>query len=231
MRELFRRLRGQYGDVKPPVPLPVCEQLLLRILADEGDYTRALEALDRLRKNFVDWNELRVSFGDEIDEVLEGLGFEESKAPELKRLLEDIFNQFDSFNLEFLKGESTEDAFEALSSMPSVKERALADAMVVSFGAKELPRTPDVARVLRRVGVLPKGVEAGTLTSALKTQTAGQYTYALFYYLTRLGNEICRAEEVKCEGCPLLEVCEYGGLSCGVSKQGRRTTKVRRRRR
>jgi len=214
-------LRAAYGKAEPPPQLSVCDQLLFRILAENDDYERAGRALEILRTHFVDWNELRVSFVDEINEYLEPCGFQEPKALEIKRVLGDVYEAFNTIHLDELREEPLDQVAKSFSEVPSVSDRAFADVLIVSMGGGQVPATPEVARILKRVGLLGSAASKEAVASTLSRIARGERLYEAFYYLTRLGREKCLSESPKCGECPLLDICAYGKLSLPPLKRKR----------
>ena len=94
-----------------PPKVPLLEELIFLILAEGEPKSRpkgAAKAMDRLRQDFVDWNEARVSAPGEIADTLaredHPLRDIPAKAALLRKVLELIFSENNDMSLDFLQG-------------------------------------------------------------------------------------------------------------------------------
>jgi hypothetical protein len=100
----LKALAVAFGGPENLDELRPLEQLILLILCQGSDVTKARSAMKRLQREYVDWNEIRVSGVYEIAGHLRVLGARKTlrKAQQIKELLTTVYNRFNKLNLDFL---------------------------------------------------------------------------------------------------------------------------------
>jgi len=202
-------LRRRYGD--PPriaVTHPV-EYAIRIILSEEATADQVDRAVERLRRAFVDWNDLRVSRLREVRDVL-GVDFPRSsyKARVIPRLLDQVFKEHNSMVWDFLEAlgkVGTRSYFEKLEDVRPFVAAALARDCA---GAHAFPADHDIVRVLGRLGVVAADQETETevqafLERAVKSTRACQ-THQL---LKQFAEDVCTVEGPKCVRCVVAALC------------------------
>ena len=91
IQKVIPLLRKKYEAPDRRDPLPVLEQLVLAVLADGTTTAKADAVFRRLKANYFDWNEVRVSAVAELQESLAELPDPEQRATRLKSCLKSIF--------------------------------------------------------------------------------------------------------------------------------------------
>ncbi|CAD74275.1 MAG TPA: hypothetical protein DDX19_00415 [Rhodopirellula baltica] len=118
--KLQTALKKHY-DVAPATPSrPLLEHALYACLLEDCPADLADEGLAKLEQDYFDWNEVRVTTVTELAAVLSSLPDPNKAAQRLKSILQAIFEEFYSFDLDHLKKENLGKAvakFEGMSSM------------------------------------------------------------------------------------------------------------------
>ncbi|MFG0265570.1 MAG: hypothetical protein ACF8AM_10525 [Rhodopirellula sp. JB055] len=118
--KLQAALKKHY-DVAPATPSrPLLEHALYACLLEDCPADLADEGLAKLEQDYFDWNEVRVTTVTELAGVLSSLPDPSKAAQRLKSILQAIFEEFYSFDLDHLKKENLGKAvakFEGMSSM------------------------------------------------------------------------------------------------------------------
>ncbi|WDQ14548.1 hypothetical protein [Rhodopirellula sp. P2] len=118
--KLQAALKKHY-DVAPATPSrPLLEHALYACLLEDCSADLADEGLAKLEQDYFDWNEVRVTTVTELAGVLSSLPDSTKAAQRLKSILQSIFEEFYSFDLDHLKKENLGKAvakFEGMSSM------------------------------------------------------------------------------------------------------------------
>ncbi len=211
IHEIYSVLRKQHEvPERPSEPLPLLETILLAILAEDADELQARQVLERLSKEFVDWNELRVSPVQEIAEYLDGLPAAAEKARLVKRALHHIFESVYRFDIEdwAKKGIAYIEKMcgEQEWFTPHVRARIVRDRL----RRRALPVDATILRVWRRIG-LPgvNGDNDRAMRQALQQAVPVEECYG-FEQASRLhGLTVCLSEEPRCDDCWLQQTCEY----------------------
>jgi endonuclease-3 len=210
--ELFAILAREYRRLPSLRDLGLLDRLLLLLLAKDATAQRAQAALERLRRDFVDWNELRVSPVFEIQRSLEPLeeGDVSPKADRLRRLVSRVFEKKNSLSLDWLKGESPEAQDRFLDSLEAL------DAYMIHAFVLSLRETDEVAfhqnmsRVLQRIGLVSRTGSPSKALDGIRAIAPPDDLASFQAVLIRLGEELCGPKVVQCERCKALPLCKYG---------------------
>ena len=91
VRKITNILKSHCGDRKKTKKFDPFEKLMMGILSYRSSVKKARRAYEALQKEFVDWNEVRVSTLTDIEEVIKCADPQRNKALLLRRILNDIF--------------------------------------------------------------------------------------------------------------------------------------------
>lgn len=207
---ILERKLGRRRRRRPPDPL---ETLLVSVLAGDGDDLLAAEILEKLRAELVDWNELRVSTGREIEELIVPLPGAVEKALALKRILQKLFVERHMLNLAHFQRFGRErldkelDAFGGLS--PTVKARM----MLKAFEINVLPITADIERVVKRLGLVDSYLTTDKVAEELAEVLPPKRIYSFYHLVSEHAERVCTVRNYDCTKCLLVAVCERGRSS------------------
>jgi len=202
-------LRRRYGDEpRAPVTHPV-EHAVRTILAEEATSDAVEKAVERLRRHFIDWNDLRVSRPREIREVL-GATFPRGgyKARVIPRLLDQVFKQHNSMVWDFLETMGKVETRGYFEKLEEVRPFVAATIARDCIGAHAFPVDNDVARVLGRLAIVdpaaqPEADMQGLLERAVKSNRA----FELHRLIKHLAEQLCVVGTPLCGKCPLRRTC------------------------
>jgi len=198
-------LKRRYGEAPKLMLTHPVEHVLRAILSEEATASQVDQAMRRLRDEFVDWNDLRVSRPREIREALgpdfPGVGH---KARVVPRLLDQVFKRHNSMVWDFMEAKgkvATRSFFESLEEVrPFVAATLARDAT----GAHAFPVDRDIARVLGRLGILDPEAESETRMQAFLERAAkSPRAYETHYLVHRLAGDLCLPETRVCTQHPL----------------------------
>jgi endonuclease-3 len=204
-----QHLRRRHGE--PPritVTHPV-EHAIRAILSEEAAVADVEAALERLRRHFVDMNDLRVSRPREIRDVL-GPNFPKSgqKARVIPRLLDQVFHQHNSMVWDFLEAMGKVQARAYFEKLEEVRPFVAAVLARDVAGAHAVPVDSDVARVLGRLGILdPTAMSEVEMQAFLERAVKANKAYEFHWLVKRLAEEFCLAGDALCIKCTLKTVC------------------------
>lgn len=134
-----------------PDNLSVLDHLLLGVLQEDTCFTLAAAAYERLRVNFFDFNELRVSHPRELLDYLADLPDAERKARCILEILQFIFETTYAFDLEAMKRKPLKQAHKQLSKIAGASDFAVAAAVQRSLGGHALPIDSPMHDLLTRL--------------------------------------------------------------------------------
>ena len=102
LSEVMRVLEESRGKVVVLPEEPILDHAIFLLLREHWDYRKAQRALRILQKEFVDWNEVRVSSPAELKSVLKELGDKDLdvKVEKLRALLASLWKERNATALE-----------------------------------------------------------------------------------------------------------------------------------
>jgi endonuclease-3 len=235
-------LNFTYTALKKRFPLPpsepsersVLEELLYAICREGTTPEDADRGFERLRKTFVDWNEIRVSTVQEVADVLRPLPQAGPRAGWIIGVLQAVFElnyAFDLgdmekkglkhaakqisryFNAKDLDAKGLKQAAKQISRFKQVNDFAVAWVVQRSLGGHAIPLDGPTVRVLQRLGVMDEDVDLEDLES-LRGGIEHMVPKARGPEFTELmsleAKEICTEKDPHCPKCPLLSECPTG---------------------
>ena len=96
--------------------LSVLKAVVYGICHEDTTREQANQALSRFKDEFFDWNEVRVSSVDEIQETLAGIPDPETRAQRIRRFLRQLFNRTYGFTLDALTKKPLKEALKVLQT-------------------------------------------------------------------------------------------------------------------
>jgi endonuclease III len=202
-------LRRRYGEPEHVAVTHPVEHLLRTILSEEATTAQTDEAVARLRRHFVDFNDLRVSRPREIRDVL-GANFPRSshKARVIPRILDQVFKQFNSMVWDFLHEMGKVQSRAYFEKLEDVRPFVAATIARDCIGAHAFPVDNDVARVLGRLGIVDPAVQSeAEMQAFLERAVKASRAYETHGLIKRLAEDLCIVGTPKCADCPLNAMC------------------------
>src|SRR5262245_3711793 len=150
---LFTTLRKHYS-VGAPADRPVLEQMIYALLRESATHEEADAAFERLKGQFFDWNEVRVSSEHEVIEALAGLPDAAARAERVISLLQEVFESTYSFDLELLHKKGLKQAAKQIGRYQAANEYTVAWVTQQTLNGHAIPIDPPTLRVARRLGLV-----------------------------------------------------------------------------
>jgi len=195
--KLFRKLKKDGVKIEIIEYEEPVDSLIYATVGENTTKTEARKALRRINEYFVDYNELRVSRTDEIEEVLGGKGKEFAfTANRLRMLLNNIFNKYNSLSLKSLKKEGKRPAKEALEKIEGVSNYAVSYCMLLSLGGHAIPLTSKMLAYLRGNDLVHPDATEQEIEGFLARLIPANRGYE-FYYLLRVASDKYKPKKSK----------------------------------
>lgn len=185
------------------------EALIGCILSQATTDAQSGAAYNALVKKFPTWAKLRDARISEIARVIKTAGLANEKAQYIKGALQFIERERGEFSLDFLNEKSEHDARNWLTQMRGVGPKTASIVLLFAQKRNVFPVDTHVHRVTRRLGWISEKTSADQAHEILEAAIPPKMYYRLHINLIRLGREICRAQNPKCEMCPLKDLCAY----------------------
>ncbi|HEY8503208.1 MAG TPA: hypothetical protein VIL46_01405 [Gemmataceae bacterium] len=211
LNQVLNLLKKKYDLPADPEPRTVLEHLVYAICREGATRAQAEPAFRRLRQNFFDWNDVRVSSPREVAESLAGLPNAPARAQRIIGLLQEIFETTFSFDLEELDKKGLKRAATQLGRYKDVDDYALAWVIQQALGGHAIPLDAPAVRVLRRLGVVeeePESIEA--LRGSVEHAVPKARGPAFVELISRVAHVVCWEENPNCKACPLRSECPTG---------------------
>lgn len=197
IRKLYRSLKRRYPKVESVTYEEPAEAMVYGILAENLTEAAAQSASKRFADYFVDLNDLRVSRGEEIAEVLgEDSPVTREIASALSRALLAIFDQYNAVSLQALKKVGKRPAKQILERLDGVSHFVANYCMLTSLQAHAIPLTTKTIAYLRSNDLVDAGADEHDIEGFLARQISAKNAYE-FYALLRRESESPRRKRKK----------------------------------
>jgi endonuclease-3 len=210
VEKVFAVLRKQYDAPGKRETLPVLEELIMAVLADGATTEQADAVFQSLKKNYFDWNEVRVSAVAELQEHLGELPNPEQRAYRLKACLKYIFESTYGFDLEAWQKIPMKEVAAKFENMPHVSDYLVSRVIRDGLGGTAMPLDTAAVRVFTRLGVIDEKHTAEELSASLARRIPRAKSFEFCHVISEFAGDRCTAAEPHCKGCCLLELCPTG---------------------
>jgi endonuclease III len=194
-------------------PRPLLEELIYAICREGSTPAEADAGYARLRKAFIDWNEVRVSTVQEVGDVLRPLSGPGTRARRIIGLLQEVFEDKYAFDLgDFGKKGLKDTARKLRFYKEGVNDYAVAWVLQRTLGGHAIPLDEPTLRVLGRLGVVedadPDSLEGvrGSIEHVIPKTRGPEFTDLMSVH----AKELCVEKDPNCLACPLKSDCPVG---------------------
>jgi endonuclease-3 len=223
LTQVLAILKKKFAVPSPPeTPRPVLEEVLYAIVREGVPPQQSESAYAKLKTDFHDWNEVRVSSVQEVTDALSELPDASSKAKRLIDFLQEHFERTYTFTLEDLEKKGLKQAGKQLGRY---KDHGVTDFVVAwvtqrSFGGHAIPLDEPTLRVLARLFVLEGEIDdleeaRKTVAHYVSKANGPDFTDRII----QLAVAICTPENPNCPSCPLLPECPTGQANVAAGKK------------
>ncbi|MGE0432080.1 MAG: endonuclease III [Planctomycetota bacterium] len=209
-KQVYDALNKKLGSGLKDEPRTVLSQLMFNIIARNWTRVGSQKAFDELRRNFVDWNEVRISPVTEITGALETAGAPnaEKKAKNVKRILLDIYNNHHKITLDFLKDAKKEaDARQMLEGLRGVSPNVVDGVLLFALDYAVVPLYSPIARVAKRTGIAEHSADGNELRKAITDSVPAKDLEKFCRLLIDHGERTCTLKSPNCKACMMRTFC------------------------
>jgi endonuclease III len=207
-KSIFPILEEEYGRREDYGLHPPIEQVLLTLLLKNGEEAPAERAINRLRKEFVNWNEARVSQPEALDRTL-GNGYPPGIGQLIVDTLTAIFNRTQSMNLDDIVGLDPDRAESRLNRLRLLPSRVVGEFLLTQLDYDKLPPGAGLLRVAARTKLV-RSSSAESRVRGLRQIVPKKYVRRAFHAFEMLGERVCTPRDYDCRSCPIVEHCPTG---------------------
>ena len=193
IQALYRTLSRKHPKVQQVGDEQVTDAIIYAIASSKLSEKSASSAVKRLADHFVDWNDLRVSWTDEIVDVLhKDTQATRNIASALVQVLNGIFNQHHKVSLDALKNTGKRPARQALDKIEGISRFVVDYCMLTSLHGHAIPLTENMLEYLRNNELVDPNADEQQIGGFLAKQIPAKNGYD-FYALLRHESETSKS--------------------------------------
>ncbi len=186
------------------------DSLILTILSQStSDHNRDM-AYNSLENNFQNWEEVMNANSTVIADSIRSAGLANQKSVRIKNILNWINKTYGSLNIDFIFEQDPNDVIKTFTKLKGIGLKTISVVLMFTCGIDIFPVDTHVHRICRRIGLVPNKANAEKTHYIMQTLIPVGKSYSLHMNFLKLGRTICKAQNPKCDECPVLELCEYG---------------------
>jgi endonuclease III len=153
---VFKILKKSYEPVSPPEDRTVLEHLLFACCLENAHYDAAEEAFAAVVHTFFDLNEIRVSTTTELSEVMSNLPDPSAAAHRLKRVLQNVFEEFYAFDLEAYRKKNLGPTVKWLKKVDGTTNFTVSYVVQAALGGHSIAVDAGVLNALKTLEIISK---------------------------------------------------------------------------
>ena len=200
-------LAEEQGPVEWEPRYDPASELVYTVLSQHTSDVNSGRAFKRLMESFGSLEGVAAASVEEVEDAIRAGGLARIKAPRIKAILREIYQEVRSYDLSFLGEMPLEDAKAWLKRLPGIGPKSAAVILCFSLGMPAMPVDTHIHRVAKRLGLIGKKVTADKAHDILEGMVAPEDVFAFHVYLINHGRRVCKAPRPRCGECVLAEGC------------------------
>ncbi len=193
-------LETTYGNTGTALKFNTPFQLLVAtMMAAQSTDKQVNKITESLFKEYPDVAAFAQLTPEELEEKIKRVGLYRSKARNIIATARKILDEFDG---------QVPMSREALMSLPGVGRKTANVVLSVGFGEDAIAVDTHVFRVANRIGLANAPDPLKTEQQLMENIPREKWSQA-HHWLIWHGRKICKAQNPRCEVCPLTDYCEY----------------------
>ena len=213
--EVYRRFRGEYGEVPLSPRREPMHELISTILSQRTNAHDEDEAYQELR-TLGDWDDIIAAPTQAVAHAIRRSNYPDQKAPRIQATLQAVKDQRGNYDLDFLATLTPQAGLKWLTALPGVGVKTASLVLLFNYALPVFPVDTHVHRITTRLGAIPKmGEQAAHKALLALLPPDPPLLYELHINLLRHGQRVCSFNSPKCGKCVLQDRCDafrvYGG--------------------
>lgn len=189
-------------------PINILDVLIATKLSQNTTDKTSYIAFTNLKKKFRNWNEVAAANINEIKECIKICGLANTKAKDIKNMLQSMLEKYKTLDLSFLKTLNTEQIYEELLQYGGIGYKTISCVLIFALGREAFPVDTHVHRVLNRLGTVNTNSAHKTFEK-IKDKIPDGKKYTFHTNLIKFGRNICKSKSPLCSLCFLYNECEF----------------------
>jgi hypothetical protein len=186
LARLLKLLKKEFGGPAKREQLPVLEALVFSACLENSSYEVADAAFSRLKSDFFDWNEVRVSTISELEPVFEGVHEPEWCAMRVRYILYYVFDHQYSYDFDGIKKKPFDLAYKQVSKIKHLTPFCRNYLLQKCLGSHVIPVDEKMVRTAIWLGLVPVGADEDSGAELLKGLIRKSDTAEFFWFLKSL---------------------------------------------
>ena len=205
--ELLERLSTEYGPFVWEPRYSPAEELVFTILSQHTSDINSERAFKNLMSTFGSIEAIAAADVTKIEDAIRSAGLFRTKAPRIKKVLNDIYGELGSFDLSFLVEMPLADAKTWLKRWDGIGPKTAAIILCFSLGLPAMPVDTHIHRVSKRLGLISPTTSADQAHDILESMVPAENVFEFHLFLITHGRQICKALRPKCDDCLFENTC------------------------
>ncbi len=210
LSKVISRLDEHFGKPfdhtkKPPTILDV---LIATKLSQNTTDKSSFKAYTNLKKKFGTWDKVAQAKTNDIKESIKVCGLSNTKARNIKLMLQQMKKKYGTLDLTFMKEFDNEKVYEEFLQYGGIGVKTISCVLIFAMGRDAFPVDTHVHRVLNRLGLVNTNSPEKTFKQ-IKDKIPEGKKYELHSNLIKFGRNFCRSNNPLCSKCFLYSLCKY----------------------
>lgn len=206
---IIQNLRSAYGVPRRDRHLDPLDCLIETILSQSTSNQNSHRAYANLKARFPAWERARRARTTSIEAAIRVGGLARQKSVRIKSLLNEIYQRRGSLDLSFLRTARLDDAVQFLAGFKGVGPKTAACTLLFACNRPVFPIDVHIFRIARRLGLLPEKCSDQQGHRIMAETIPPSRYFEAHINLIRLGRQVCRPTNPRCEQCCLVDYCLY----------------------
>ncbi|HJH26634.1 MAG TPA: endonuclease III [Methanophagales archaeon] len=183
------------------------ETLVSIILSQRTYWKNVKTATERFGERFNGIEDVAKASVREIEEVIKPAGLYRMKAPRIENIAEYLVEKYGG-KLDKILNLSYDKAKKKLTSIKGIGPKTADVFLMAIKGERVLPVDVHIFRIMKRLRIADEKDTYERLRARLETDIPPNQRTKSHLILIEFGRQICRAQNPKCEECPIKRYCE-----------------------
>ncbi len=181
---------------------------LVSIILSQRTYWKNVKtATDRFSERFKSVEDVANASVKEIEEVIKPAGLYRMRAPRISNIANDLVEKYDG-KLNEITNLPYNKAKEKLTLIKGIGPKTADVFLMAVKGEQVLPVDVHIFRIMKRLGITDNKDDYESSRAKLEAEILPNQRMKTHLILIEFGRLICRAQNPKCEECPIKRYCE-----------------------
>jgi len=183
------------------------ETLVSIILSQRTYWKNVKTATERFAEKFNGVRDVAEASVKEIEKVIKPAGLYKIRARRIKNIAKDLVEKYDG-KLDKILNLPYDEAKKKLITIKGIGPKTADVFLMAIKGEKVLPIDVHIFRIMKRLGIANERDDYESLRAKLEAEIPPNQRMKTHLILIEFGRQICRAQNPKCEKCPIKRYCK-----------------------